>query len=149
VITPQQVSDAYGALATGDRKKILKHWSEDLHWLVPGLHALAGWYVGLDAFLAFMAKTAELSGNSFRMDPITILTNEEYSADVTHNKGRRKGVSEDADSPYETLDISVIHLLKWRDGKVIEGRGAIFGDGTDRFNMFWSQLTADGHRLQQ
>ena len=36
------------------------------------------------------------------------------------------------------LDINVIHYLRWRDGKVIEGRGAIFGDGTAQYDAFWS-----------
>ena len=149
MVTPELVSAAYGALGSGDKEQIRKYWSDDLHWLVPGLHALAGWYIGLDAFLEFMRKTAELSNNSFRMDPITILTNEEFSADVTHNRGHRANADAESTSPYDYLDISVIHLLRWKDGKVVEGRGAIFGDGTDRFNMFWSQLTSDGHRVQQ
>jgi ketosteroid isomerase-like protein len=148
-VTPELVSAAYAALGSGDRDQILKYWSKDLHWLVPGLHALAGWYIGLDAFLDFMKKTAELSDNSFNMEPITVLTNDEYSADVTHNRGRRAGADPESTSPYDFLDISVIHLLHWRDGKVIEGRGAIFGDGTTRFNEFWSQLRPDGHRIPQ
>jgi len=36
------------------------------------------------------------------------------------------------------LDIDVIHYLIWRDGKVIEGRGAIFGDGTAQYDAFWA-----------
>jgi hypothetical protein len=36
------------------------------------------------------------------------------------------------------LDIDVVHVLRWRDGKVIEGRGAIFGDGTTEYDQFWS-----------
>ncbi|PYE54802.1 nuclear transport factor 2 family protein [Deinococcus yavapaiensis] len=148
-VTPDLVRAAYGALGSGDRAQIEQYWSNDMHWLVPGLHALAGWYKSLDEFLGFMAKTAELSGNSFEMEQVTILTNDEWSADVTHNRGRRAGVPEGDTSPYTNLDIWVIHLLRWRDGKVVEGRGAIFGDGTTRFNEFWSQLLPDGTRLPQ
>ncbi|WP_437931171.1 nuclear transport factor 2 family protein [Sorangium sp. So ce291] len=148
-ITPQLVNDAYAALASGDLGTIRQYWSQDLVWLVPGHHALAGAYRGLDAFLDFMRKTAQLSNNSFRMDLITVLTNDEYSADVTHNLGFRTKTAEDTTSPYSKLDIDVIHLLRWRDGKVIEGRGAIFGDGTSRFDQFWSQVAADGARTNQ
>lgn len=148
-ITPDLVGKAYAVLASGDLATIHQYWSQDLVWLVPGNHALAGTYRGLDAFLDFMRKTALLSNNSFRMDLITVLTNDEYSADVTHNLGFRTKTTEDTTSPYSKLDIDVIHLLRWRDGKVIEGRGAIFGDGTSRFNQFWSQITADGTRIEQ
>ncbi|WP_433936362.1 nuclear transport factor 2 family protein [Sorangium cellulosum] len=148
-ITPELVGNAYAALASGDPATIGQYWSQDLVWLVPGNHALAGTYRGLDAFLGFMRKTALLSNNSFRMDPITVLTNDEYSADVTHNLGFRAKTPGDAASPYSKLDIDVIHLLRWRDGKVVEGRGAIFGDGASRFNQFWSQVAADGTRTDQ
>jgi hypothetical protein len=30
--------------------------------------------------------------------------------------------------------------LKWKDGKVIEGRGAIQGDGTTEYDQFWSPI---------
>ena len=148
-VTPERVGKAYAALGSGDMTQIRQYWADDMHWLVPGLHALAGWYKGLDAFVGFMNKTAELSENSFQMTPITILTNDEYSADVTHNHGHRAGMQDGDTSPYMNLDISVIHLLRWRDGKVIEGRGAIFGDGTTRFNEFWSQLGPDASRIPQ
>ncbi len=149
-VTPELVGEAYQALASGDMEQIRRYWAEDINWLVPGNHAMAGWYKGLDAFLGFMAEVGRLSANSFKMDLVTILTNDEYSADVTHNLGYRADApSRDTESPYHKLDIDVIHLLRWRDGKVIEGRGAIFGDGTTRFNQFWSQLDFDGNRVEQ
>ena len=148
-VTADLVRAAYGALASGDAQQIDRYWDAQMHWLVPGLHALAGWYKGRDAFLGFMQKCAELSDNSFQMEQITILTNDEWSVDVTHNRGRRAGAPEDDQSPYTTLDIHVMHLLRWHDGKVVEGRGAIFGDGTTRFNEFWSQLMPNGTRVSQ
>lgn len=130
-VTPELVNQAYGALATGDRATIEQYWANDMVWLVPGHHQLAGSYRSLDEFLNFMGKVGGLTENSFRMDGVTVLTNDEYSADVTHNTGHRAGENG------AKLDIDVIHLLRWRDGKVIEGRGAIFGDGTSLFNTFW------------
>ena len=38
------------------------------------------------------------------------------------------------------LDIIAVHVLKWKDGKVIEGRGAIQGDGTTQYDQFWSPV---------
>lgn len=130
-VTQALVQQAYAALGTGDPAVIREYWDEELQWLVPGQHQLAGLYRNLDEFLAFMGNVGRLSGGSFNMETLTITTNDEYSADVTHNTGRRAG-----DDP-RTLDINVIHLLRWRNGKVIEGRGAIFGAGTEQFNAFW------------
>ena len=149
IVTPELVGRAYQALASGDMEQIKQYWADDINWLVPGNHALAGWYRGLDGFLGFMASVGRLSGNSFNMETVTILTNDEYSADVTHNLGYRANADRDSESPYDKLDIDVIHLLRWRDGKVVEGRGAIFGDGTTRFNQFWSQLDSAGNRVEQ
>jgi uncharacterized protein len=144
--TAALVAQAYAALATGRREEIDRYWSADMRWLVPGHHPLAGWYLGLDAFLGFMGQVAAQSGSSFRMENVTTLVNDEYTADVTRNLGTKAGHASDAREPYTALDIDVIHLLRWRDGKVIEGRGAIFGDGTARFDQFWAPVNREGHR---
>lgn len=146
-VTAEQVEAAYGALATGDRDTIAQWWSEDMRWLVPGNHQLAGWWEGLDGFFDFMQRVGKLSGNSFVMTRSAILLNEDSSADVSYNDGSRDGVAPEDTSVYDRLSIDVVHLLKWRDGKVVEGRGAIFGDGTSQFNQFWSQLRPDGTRV--
>jgi ketosteroid isomerase-like protein len=132
IITSDQVAAAYAALATGQRDQIAQLWAEDLRWLVPGHNQLSGWKNNLDEFIAFMGMVGRLSDNSFRMDSIAVMAADNFSADVTRNTGYRAG------QPDRRLDIDVIHWLTWRDGKVIEGRGAIFGDGTAQYDEFWS-----------
>lgn len=132
LITAQQVAAAYEALATGERDRLAEHWAEDMRWLVPGHNRLSGWKDDLDGFIGFMAEVGRLSDNSFRMDSIAVMFADDFSADVTHNLGNRAG------EPDRILDIDVIHFLSWRDGKVIEGRGAIFGDGTAQYDAFWA-----------
>lgn len=131
-ITEAQVRAAYEALATGQRDRIAEHWAGDMRWLVPGHNRLSGWKNNLDEFIAFMQEVGRLSDNSFRMDLILVTTADDASADYNHNTGHWAG------DPNRVLDIQVIHLLRWRDGKVIEGRGAIFGDGTAQFDAFWA-----------
>ena len=131
-LTAEHVLSAYKALSTGDRALCAAFWAEDMVWQVPGHNQLSGWKYGLDAFLAFMKTVGELSGGSFHMRPITIMVNDDYSCDVTNNQGERAGDSG------KTLNIDVAHLLRWRDGKVIEGKGSIFGDGTAQYDEFWS-----------
>jgi ketosteroid isomerase-like protein len=132
LITAEQVEAAYEALATGERARIVEYWAEDMRWLVPGHNQLSGWKNNLDEFIDFMVQVGRLSGNSFNMVRNAILFAEARTADVSHNRGSRAG------EPDRILDIDVIHYLTWRDGKVIEGRGAIFGDGTAQYDAFWA-----------
>jgi ketosteroid isomerase-like protein len=132
LITAKQVAAAYAALASGNRAQMLEMWHEDMRWLVPGHNRLSGWKNNVDEFMQFMADVGRLSDNSFRMDTIVVNTAEDSSADVTHNTGNRAG------EPDRRLDIDVIHWMRWRDGKVYEARGAIFGDGTAQYDEFWS-----------
>ena len=132
IITTEQVAAAYAALATGQRSQIAELWAEDLRWLVPGHNPLSGWKNNLDEFIQFMGTVGQLSDNSFRMASVAVMTADNFSADVTRNTGNRAG------QPERRLDIDVIHWLTWRDGKVIEGRGAIFGDGTAQYDEFWA-----------
>jgi ketosteroid isomerase-like protein len=143
-ITPERVNQAYEALASGDIGRINEYWAEDMNWHVPGHNRLSGWYHGRSAFLAFMGNVGQLSGNSFNMQRTIILTSNEYSADVSHNLGYRAGSVNTGEVPYQKLDINVIHLLRWQGGKVVEGQGAIFGDGTAQYDQFWSHIGERG-----
>lgn len=147
-VTAELVGKAYDALASGNREEIEKYWDSDMKWLTPGHNPLSGWHYGLDGFLNFMGQVGMLSNRSFNMTAITVMENGEWSADVTHNLGYRAGNEGTGTVPYTKLDIDVIHLLRWRNGKVIEGRGAIFGDGTSEYDLFWSPVAShSGERL--
>ena len=131
-VTPELVTKAYEALATGDRAQIAQYWAENMVWQVPGHNQLSGWKHGLDEFLHFMQRVGELSGGSFQMKAITVMTNDDYSCDVTNNQGTRAG------DPSKNLNIDVAHVLRWKDGKIIAGKGGIMGDGTAQYDEFWS-----------
>ena len=131
-LTVEHVRNAYTALASGSRDLCENYWDDDMVWEVPGHNQLSGWKYGLEQFLAFMAKVGELSGGSFKMTPITIMVNENYSCDVTNNQGVR------ANNPNKKLNIDVAHVLRWRNGKVVAGKGGIFGNGTAEYDEFWS-----------
>ncbi len=85
-------------------------------WQVPGHNHLSGWYHSLDEFLGFMGQVGALSGGSFNMETISVIVEGDWSADITRNRGKR------ADSA-KAMDIEVVHVLRWTDGKVIAGRG--------------------------
>ena len=136
-ITADRVKSAYKALATGDRNLIAEFWAEEMVWQVPGHNHLSGWYHGLDEFLGFMGQVGALSGGSFRMETVSTIVEADWSADITRNQGKR------ADSE-KKLDIEVVHVLRWTDGKVVAGKGAIFGDGTTEYDQFWSRAPVVG-----
>ena len=134
VVTPDHVLKAYEALGSGDMERIKQYWDQNMVWQVPGHNRLSSWYHGLDGFLSFMGEVGQLSDHSFKMQPIAgqVIVTGEYSADLTRNRGNRANQAE------KTMDIDVVHVLRWRDGKVIAGKGAIFGDGTTEYDQFWS-----------
>lgn len=97
-------------------------------WHVPGRNQLSGIYNSLDEFLGFMGRVNELSGGTFRMRLLDVNVSEEHTADHQLVHGERNG---------SALDIEVVHLLRWRNAKVIDGKGLIVGDGTYRYDEFW------------
>lgn len=145
-VTADLVEAAYRALESGDPEQVAQYWDEDMRWLVPGNHQLAGWWEGRDGFLEFMTRVGALSGGSFEMRRLAVLVGGDQSADVSHNEGNLVGTEGSTDL-YDHLGIDVVHLLTWREGRVVEGKGAIFGDGTTAFNQFWSQVRHDGTRV--
>ena len=147
-VTPELVGKAYDALMTGNLAEIEKYWDKDMNWLVPGHNRLSGWYHGLDAFVGFMGEVGRLSGASFNMTRYALMVSEEYSADCTINVGYRDGYKDTGEVPYTKLNIDVVHVLRWRNGKVIEGRGAIFADGTTEYDQFWSPVGENSERLE-
>ncbi|WP_406332803.1 nuclear transport factor 2 family protein [Streptomyces sp. NBC_00203] len=127
-----RVIAAYEALASGDRAEIDKYWDADMTWLVPGEAPVSGLKQGLDTFLAFMGEVGALADNSFAMERTNTLVKGDTSVDLTHNTATRAGDSS------RKLDIDVVHVMRWRDGKIVEGRGSIFGTGTTEYNEFFA-----------
>jgi ketosteroid isomerase-like protein/phenylpyruvate tautomerase PptA (4-oxalocrotonate tautomerase family) len=130
-LTAERVGAAYDALATGDRAVIEEYFDNDMTWLVPGEAQVSGVKNGLDDFLAFMKVIGDLTAGSFNMERQGIFVNGDMSVDLSHNTATRAG------DPSRALSIDVAHVLRWREGRIIEGRGAIFGTGTTEYNAFW------------
>ena len=119
-VTPELVGKAYGALMSGDIEEIRKYWAEDMVWLVPGHNQLSGWKFGLDGFLGFMGKVVELSGGSLHMATVTIMTNDDYSCDVTNNQGTR---SHDP----EPSPVTSTRLATWSRWRAMSGEMTTVG----------------------
>ncbi|MGW2724636.1 nuclear transport factor 2 family protein [Streptomyces sp. NPDC001492] len=147
-LTVERVREAFGALASGDRQAMLEYWDEDVTFEIPGNHAHAGRHEGLDSFLGFLKTVGELSGGTYTAENVTIMVNAEdgYSVDVNTNRALRAGAPADSTSPYDLLDVTALHFLRWRDGRIVEGRGVILGDGGSTSALWWSPINQDGSR---
>lgn len=153
-LTVEYVRAAYAALGSGDRAKVAEYWDENIRWNTPGTHQYAGWHEGLDVFLAFLGKVGEVSGGTWDsatslifVDPVA-----GYSADVSRTTATRTGSAAGpggARSLFDALDLEGVHLLKWVDGRIVEGRGAMFEGGQANFDLWWSPLTAGHRRVAQ
>lgn len=129
-LTENRVTAAYAALATGDRTTIEEYWDPEVTWLAAGESRVSGLHVGLDDFLGFMRDMGEVTGGTLRAEPRGVLLGADTAVLLTHNTATR------ADDPSRTLDIDEVHLLRFRAGKIVEGKGALFGHGTTEFSRF-------------
>ena len=147
-LTVERVEAAFAALASGDRDQIRRYWAEDLRFEIPGHHSHAGWYGSLDEFLEFLGVIGRLSGGSYRAENLVVTVNAEagYSVDVNTNWATRAGSDGGSGSPYDVLDVTAAHVLRWHDGRVVEGRGALLGDGAATSMLWWSSVDRDGSR---
>jgi ketosteroid isomerase-like protein len=107
----QRMRDGYDAFAKGDLAALRELLREDVVWHVPGHSAIAGDYEGIDTVLAFFGRTMEISGGSFRAEPLTLLADEAWGAApvaITAHRGDRH------------LDVMNVQTARWRDGRVAE-----------------------------
>jgi hypothetical protein len=149
-LTRERVDAAYEALMTGERARIAEYWDENLRFEMPGNHQFSGWYVGLDDYLSKMGKLGEAHGGRFSAETRHVLIEEAagISIDVYKLDGYRPGAEEGTISPYERLQVEGVHMLRWENGRIVEGRSALFGDGVTRGNLWWSPVGTDGERTE-
>jgi ketosteroid isomerase-like protein len=129
-VTADRVEAAYKVLGTGDRSAIEEYWSPQLRWLAAGHSRVSGTHVGLEDFVGFLATMGELTGNTLALEFGDILVRGDVAVALTHNTATRAG---DAS---RRLDVDEVHYLRWRDGRIVEGKGAMFGTGTSDFEQF-------------
>lgn len=150
-LTPERIAAAHEALMSGDRERALEYWHPDVRFQSPGNHPYAGWHDGLEAFMQFIGTWGRLSGGTLKMEPIeTVLVNPTAgtSVDVNRCTAMRKRTGGDGTTVYERLQFEGVDFLKWENGRIIEGRGGIFGDGTANFSAWLGPIGPDGRRSE-
>ncbi|MBN1148252.1 MAG: FHA domain-containing protein [Anaerolineales bacterium] len=138
-VSAEMVAKAYEALASGDTNRIKEYWDEEIAWLIPGRNPLSGWHRGLDAFIDYLKRVSALTSNNIKTQPVALTVGDGYSASISKVVGYRAGFNENnAQKPNTMLDVELVQTLRWQNGKIIEGRSALFGEGAYEYDQFWS-----------
>ncbi len=101
----------YAAFASGDMATLTDLFSEDVVWHVPGNSQISGEHRGRDAVFAVFARTAELSGGTFKIELHDALANDEHAVALAAATASREG------KPYDQRECTVYHVS---GGKVTE-----------------------------
>lgn len=120
--------EGYAAFGRGDLPAVQEIFDPNLVWHAYRLGQLGGDHAGWPAVQDFFLRTMQLTGGTFRVEPLEILSNEGGAAAVVRSTGRR----EDG----RTLDSRQIHQFRMEEGKVHEVWQFV-GDGAAAED-FWS-----------
>jgi uncharacterized protein len=108
----------YTAFTAGDMDALATFFDEDVRWHTPGLHALAGTYVGRAATFASFAEEFELSGGTYSVEVRDVLANDEHIVAFLRATADRDGKRLDQDYAivFELRD-RVVHAAweVWKD----------------------------------
>ena len=98
----------YEGYAGQDMEKIREVLAEDVTWLIPGHHPLAGLKRGADEIVAFFNQLAKAN---FQAEVISLSASEDWVVDV------HRGWGEYGEA---TLDMNWVLAYRIRDGKIAE-----------------------------
>ena len=105
------VRRAFDAFTKGDVNTLRELTDQDAVWHNPGRNQLSGDYRGVDAILGSFAKTAELTGGTFRADLHDVVANDEHAVSIYVTRGERDG---------RTLEARQVLVSHIRNGKLTE-----------------------------
>jgi ketosteroid isomerase-like protein len=105
--------DAYHAFAKRDIPTVLKTFSDQITWHVPGRSPLSGDYKGPDEVVGFLTRAMELSDGTLRVDLDEILADGERVIALTNVSAERNG---------HRWSSPEVHVWRIEDGKAVEFR---------------------------
>lgn len=121
------VRGGIAAFQAGDLEKIKELFADDIVWHIPGRSPLSGTFKGKEEVLGFLAKTAEMTGGTFKVEIHDICASDEHVVALMRQSGEREGKS---------LDGQFANVFHIRDGKVAEFWGHPFD--LYAIDEFWS-----------
>ena len=121
------VRDGFERFVRRDVAGLIGLFADDAVWHVPGANAMAGDYRGREEIVAFLRRTAELTGATYRVELLWVVADEEHTVAVYRARGEREGRS---------LDIQQALLVGVRDGLWVDIRAQPLDQAA--FDAFWA-----------
>ena len=121
------VREGFDRFVQGDIAGLVGLFADDAVWHVPGANAMAGDYRGRDEIIAFLRRTAELTGGTYRVELLWVVADDEHTVAVYRAQGERDG---------RMLDIEQALLVELRDGLWTDIRAQPLDQPA--FDAFWA-----------
>ena len=122
------VRQGFERFTGGDVSGLLDLFAADAVWRVPGENAVAGDYRGREAIVAFLRRTAELTGGTYRVELLWVLADDVHTVAVYRAQGERPDG--------RSLDIEQGLLVGVEDGLWADIRAQPLDQAA--FDAFWS-----------
>ena len=122
------VRSGFDRFVGGDPAGLLELFAPEAVWHVPGANAMSGDYRGLDEIIAFLRRTAELTGGTYRVELLWVVADDDHAVAVYRAQGTRDGE--------RSLDIEQALLIRVEDGRWVDVRAQPLDQ--QAFDTFWS-----------
>ena len=107
-----RIRQMFRAFREADVATVREMIPEDAVWHFPGQHGrLAGDHRGRDAIFAFLLNVQALTDNTFHLDLIDVIANDDHAVALFRGHGKRNG---------KTLDNPTCLRRRMRNGQVAE-----------------------------
>jgi hypothetical protein len=117
----------FESFVRGDVAALLGLFDPDAVWHVPGANAMTGDYRGREEIGAFLRRTAELTGGTYKVDLLWAVADDDHLVTVYRARGEREG---------RTLDIEQALLIRVENGRWTDIRALPLDQAA--FDRFWS-----------
>ena len=117
----------YNAFVEGDLDTLNEVFSPQATWHQPDTGVIAGDYTGRDRVFQFFAKLSELTGGSYKVEPVDILADDDRAVAIQHSTAVRDG---------KHLDTQQVAVFEIHDGMVTDIR--LYPSDEKTEDSFWS-----------
>jgi uncharacterized protein len=120
--------EGFERFVRGDLAALLDLFADDAVWHVPGSMALSGAHHGRDAIVAFLRRTAELTGGTYRVELLWAVADDDHLVSVYRARGQRPDG--------RSLDVEQALLVELENGRWRVVRAQPLDQAA--FDAFWN-----------
>jgi ketosteroid isomerase-like protein len=128
-VNEEFVREGYAKFATGDIEALKSQFfAPEIAWHFPGHNPFSGDVEGVDAVLAWLGRSVQATGGTFRLELHDVLANDEHAVALVTATAQRDGG--------RSLDDNSVQVFHIADGKVTEVW--TYPADQDASDAFWS-----------